>query len=99
LISTLSLPVYIFETLFVSLFCFGFLFDYLFFPFPLTSLLSIPSHPSILTITSVIITARKYLIAHSTRTLTTPRAMTGRQKKTGKPVSIQQKISTATTGK
>jgi hypothetical protein len=79
----LSLPVYIFETFFVvSLFCF-FLLDYLFFPFPLTSLLSIPSHPSILNITSTIITARKYLIAHGTGTITKPGAMTGRQKKQG----------------
>jgi hypothetical protein len=85
LVSTLSFPVYIFETfLFVSLLCFYFLFDYLFFLFPLTSLLSIPSHPSILNITSAIITARKYLIAHSTGTVTTPRAMTGRQKTQGK---------------
>jgi hypothetical protein len=44
-------------------------------------LISIPYHPSILNITSAIITARKYLIAHSTGTLTTPRAMTGKQKK------------------
>jgi hypothetical protein len=56
----------------------------MFFPFPLTSLLSIHSHPSILNITSSIITARKYLIAHSTGTITTPRAMMGRQKKQGK---------------
>jgi hypothetical protein len=53
----------------------------LYFSFPLTSLLSIPSHPSILNITSAIITARKYLIAHSTGTITRPRAMRGRQKK------------------
>jgi hypothetical protein len=56
LISTLSLHVYIFETFFVSLFCF-FLLVYLFFPFSLTSLLSISSHPSILNITIVIITS------------------------------------------
>jgi hypothetical protein len=42
---------------------------------------------------------RKYLIAHSTGTITTPRAMMGRQKKTGKPGSLQQKISTGTRGK
>jgi hypothetical protein len=29
----------------------------------------------------LLLQARKYLIAHSTRTITTPRAMTGRQKK------------------
>jgi hypothetical protein len=46
-------------------------------------LLSIPSHPSILNITGAIITARKYLIAHSTRTTTTLRAMMGRQKEQG----------------
>jgi hypothetical protein len=79
--------------------CFGFFSTYLFFPFPLTSLLSISSHPSILNITSAIITARKYLIAHSTGTIKAPRAMMGRQKKTGKPVSPQQKISTGTRGK
>jgi hypothetical protein len=44
-------------------------------------LLSIPSHASILNITSTIITAGKYLIANSTGTITTPRAMTGRQRK------------------
>jgi hypothetical protein len=95
LISTPSLPVYIFETfLFVSLFCFlgFFLLDYLFFPFPLTSLLSIPSHPSILNITSAIITARKYLIAHSTGTITTPWAMTGRQKKQGNHFPHSKKL-------
>jgi hypothetical protein len=52
-----SLPPYIFESFFVSLFCF-FLLVYLFFPFPLTTLLSIPSHPLILNTTSAIITAR-----------------------------------------
>jgi hypothetical protein len=97
LISALSLPVHIFETFFVCFF--GFFCTYLFFFFPLTSLLSIPSYPSILNITSAIITARKYIIAHSTETLTTPRAMTGRQKKKGKPVSPRQKISTGTRGK
>jgi hypothetical protein len=80
LISTLSLPVYTFETFLFDCFVF-FLLDYLFFPFPLTSLLSIPSHASIPNITSAIITTRKYLIAHSTGTITPPRAKTGRQKK------------------
>jgi hypothetical protein len=47
----------------------------------------------------LLLQARKYLIAHSTGTVTTPRAMMGRQKKTGKPVSPQQKISTGTRGK
>jgi hypothetical protein len=78
---------------------FGFLFVHLFFPLSLTSLLSLTSHPSILNITIVIITTRKYLIAHSTETITTPKAMMGREKKTGKPVSPQQKISTGTRGK
>jgi hypothetical protein len=40
---------------------FFFLLDYLFFPFPLTSLLSIPSHLSILNITSAITTSQKIL--------------------------------------
>jgi hypothetical protein len=51
---------------------------YLFFPFSLTSLLSLSSHPYILNITIVILQARKYLIAHTTETITTPRAMMGR---------------------
>jgi hypothetical protein len=55
-------------------------------------LLSIPSHPSILNITSAVITARLYLIAHSTRTITTPRAMTGRQKKQGNQFSHSKKL-------
>jgi hypothetical protein len=81
------------------LFVLFFLLVYLFFPFPLTSLLSISSHPSILNTTIAIITSQKYLIAHSTGTITTPRAMTRRQKKTGKPFSPQQKISIGTRGK
>jgi hypothetical protein len=40
----------------------------------------------------LLLQARKYVIAHSTRTITTPRAMTGRQKKIGKPVSPQKKL-------
>jgi hypothetical protein len=44
----------------------------------------------------LLLQARKYLIAHNTGTITTTRAMMGRQKKTGKP---QQKISTGTKGK
>jgi hypothetical protein len=47
----------------------------------------------------LLLQAIKYLIAHSTGTITPPRAMTGRQKKTGKPVSPQQKISTGIRGK
>jgi hypothetical protein len=46
----------------------------------------------------LLLEARKYLIAHSTGTVTTPKTMMGRQKKTGKPVSPQQKISTGTRG-
>jgi molecular chaperone DnaK (HSP70) len=55
-------------------------------------LLSIPSHPSILNITSTIITARKYLIAHSTGTTTTPRVMMGRQKKQGNQFPHSKKL-------
>jgi hypothetical protein len=47
----------------------------------------------------LLLQARKYLTAHSTGTITTPRAMMGRQKKTGKQVSPQQKISIGTRGK
>jgi hypothetical protein len=47
----------------------------------------------------LLLQARKFLIAHSKKTITIPRAMMGRQKKTGKPVSLQQKISIGTTGK
>jgi hypothetical protein len=47
----------------------------------------------------LLLQAGKYLIAHSTGTVATPKTMTGRQKKTGKPVSLQQKISTGTRGK
>jgi hypothetical protein len=47
----------------------------------------------------LLLQARKYLIAHSTGTIITSRAITGRQKKTGKPVSSQQKLSTGTRGK
>jgi hypothetical protein len=42
--------------------------------------------------------ARKYLIAHSTETVTIPTAMMGRQKNQ-KPVSPQQKVSTGNRGK
>jgi DNA-binding protein Fis len=45
----------------------------------------------------LLLQARKYLVAHSTGTITTPRAMTGTEKP-GKPVSPQQKISTGTRG-
>jgi hypothetical protein len=55
-------------------------------------LLSIPSHPSILNITSDINTARKYLIAHSTGTITTPRTMMGRQKKQGNQFPHSEKL-------
>jgi hypothetical protein len=40
----------------------------------------------------------KYLIAHSTGTITTPRAMTGRQKKQGNQFLHSKKISTGTRG-
>jgi hypothetical protein len=75
-----------------------FLLVYLFFPCPLTSLLCFPSLPSILNINSAIITSHK-IIAHSTGTITTPKPIAGRQKKIGKPVFPQQKISTGTRGK
>jgi hypothetical protein len=55
-------------------------------------LLSILSHPSILNITSAIITARKYLIAHSTGTIATPRAMMGRQEKQGNQFPHSKKL-------
>jgi hypothetical protein len=35
----------------------------------------------------LLLQAKKYLIAYTTVTITQPRAMTGRQKKTGKAVS------------
>jgi hypothetical protein len=55
----------------------------LFFPLSLTSLISLSPHPFILNITLLLLKARKYLIEHSTGTITTPRAMMGRQKKQG----------------
>jgi hypothetical protein len=55
-------------------------------------LLSISSYPSILNITSVIIKDRKYLTAHSTGTITTPRAMTERQKKQGNQFPHSKKL-------
>jgi hypothetical protein len=61
-------------------------------------LLSLSSHPSILNITFLLLQARKYLIAHSTRTITIPRAMIGKQKKQGNQFS-PDKISTGTRGK
>jgi hypothetical protein len=47
----------------------------------------------------LLLKARKYLIAHNTGTITISRAMMGRQKKTGKPISPQQTIRTGTRGK
>jgi hypothetical protein len=84
--------------LFLCFVLFFSLLDYLFFPFPLTSLLSIHSHPSILNITSAIITARKYLIAQD-RDNNSTKGNESKTEKTGKPVSPQQKISTGTRGK
>jgi hypothetical protein len=40
----------------------------------------------------LLLKARKYLIAHSTRTITTPRAMMGRQKKQGNPYPHSKKL-------
>jgi hypothetical protein len=83
LISTLSLPVYIFEILlFISFFCF-FLLDYLFFPFALTSLLSIPYHLSILNITTAITIRQKILNCTQYRDNNNTKGMMGRQKKQG----------------
>jgi hypothetical protein len=95
LISTLSLPAYIFETFFVCFFVF-FLLVYLFFPFPLTSLLSISSHPSVLNITSAIITSQKILNLTQYRDNNNTKGNDRKTEKTGKPVSPQQKISTGT---
>jgi hypothetical protein len=84
--------------LFVSLFCF-FVLDYLFFPFPLTSLLPIPSHPSILNITSAIITSQKILNCTQYRDNNNTKDNDEKTEKTEKPVSPQQKITTGTRGK
>jgi hypothetical protein len=40
----------------------------------------------------LLLQARKYLIAHRTGTITTPRAMTGRQKKQGNQFPHRNKI-------
>jgi hypothetical protein len=40
----------------------------------------------------LLLQARKFLIAHSTGTVTTPRAMTGRQKKQGKQFPHSKKL-------
>jgi hypothetical protein len=42
----------------------------------------------------LLLQAKKYLIKHSTKTITIPRAMMGKQEKSGKALSPQQKIST-----
>jgi hypothetical protein len=44
----------------------------------------------------LLLQARKYLIAYTTGTITTPRAMTGRQKKQGSQFSHSKKINTGT---
>jgi hypothetical protein len=44
----------------------------------------------------LLLQVRKYLIAHSTGTITKPMAMTGRQKKQGNQFSHSKKISTGT---
>jgi hypothetical protein len=46
----------------------------------------------------LLLQATKYLTAHSTETITTPRAMMGRQKKQGNQFP-HSKISTGTRGK
>jgi hypothetical protein len=83
--------------LFVSLFCFFYLF--ICFPFPLTSLLSISSHPSIRNITSAIIIRQKILNCTQHRDNTNTKGSDGKTEKTGKSVSLQQKIRTGTRGK
>jgi hypothetical protein len=40
----------------------------------------------------LILQVRKYLIAHTTRTITTPRAMMGRQKKQGNQFPHSKKL-------
>jgi hypothetical protein len=47
----------------------------------------------------LLLQARKYLIAHNTGTITTPRAMMGRQKKQENQFSHSKKISTGIRGK
>jgi hypothetical protein len=94
LISTLSLPVYIFEAIFVCFFVLFFLLVYLLFLFPLTSLLSISSHPS-----SAIITSQKILNCTQYRDNNNTKGNDGKTGKTGKPVSPQQKSSKGTRGK
>jgi hypothetical protein len=99
LISTLSLPVFTLQVfLFVSCSVF-FSTSYLFFPFPLTSLLSISSHPSILNITSANITSQKIPNRTQYRDNNNTKGNDGKTEKTGKPVYPQQKISTVTRGK
>jgi hypothetical protein len=63
------------------------------------SLLSIPSHPSILNITSAIITSQKILNCTQYRDKNNTKGNDGKTEKTQKPVSPQQKINTGTKGK
>jgi hypothetical protein len=72
----------------LALFFFIFIFWFflvvcLFFCFSLPSLLSLSPHPSIVDIPLLLLQARKYLITHSTGTVTVARAMMGRWKKEG----------------
>jgi hypothetical protein len=46
----------------------------------------------------LLLQARKYLIAHSTGTITTPRAMMGRQKKQGNKFPHSKKLVQAPEG-
>jgi hypothetical protein len=85
--------------LFVPLFCFVFYLIIWFFPFPLTSLLSNSSHPSILNITSAIIISQKMLNCTQYRDNNNTKDNDRKKEKKGKPVSPQQKISTGTRGK
>jgi hypothetical protein len=61
-------------------------------------LLSFPSHPSILNITSAIIIRQKILNCTQYRDNNNTKSNDGKTEKTGKPVSPQQKISTGTRG-
>jgi hypothetical protein len=83
-------------SLFISLklfclLCF-FLLVYFFFPFPLASLLSTSSHPSILNITSAIITSHNILNCTQYRDSNNTKCNDGKTETTGKPVSPQQKL-------
>jgi hypothetical protein len=64
----------------------------LFFPFPLSSFLSIPSHRSILNITSATITSQKILNCIQYRDNNNTKGNDGKTEKTGKPVFHNKKL-------